>query len=210
MRKRSGTVIGLLSVVGFVACGGTAHSLGGEEVKQSQNLDGDGGPANAGAGGADGGPSNAAAGGADSGALSSYSSGGAVGAGGAAPTFTDGPCGSCENVVAEGITFVGCCLPDGACGVNSANAVGWTSGSNHTRGIPDGCLPRDQIGVPDTTCPGQFAPIVDMPGCCRPDGTCGVEIGILHLGCVQSVDLVSGAPAPDTCVYSPPDLDAGP
>lgn len=226
MNKRSGMVIGWLSIASFVGCGGVAHSLGGKDAKQNDK------PATGGTGDSDaqsppntgnsaGGASGATA---DAAAARKNSSGGrsnaGTAAGGAGPGSTSATCGACEDVMREGYRFAGCCLADGTCGVDASFAAQWAQNNDHTLGISGGCQPRDQAGVLDSACSSEQAGVDLLPGCCRPDGTCGVDLGILHLGCVQAVPLpfvandagaVPTFTPPETCHYSPllPE-DAGP
>jgi hypothetical protein len=219
MKKRFGMVIGWLSLTSFVGCGGVAHSLGGKEAKQNDNP-GTGGtessaqpPSMGNSGGA---PSRPAAT-ADDAAAPTRSSGGttSAGTGGAGAPLGSAPasCGPCEDVMREGYRFAGCCLADGTCGVDASFAAEWAGNSDRTLGISGGCQPRDQLGVPDGACNSQQAGVDLLPGCCRPDGTCGVDLDILHLGCVQAVALPylgndAGAQPTlaslETCHYSPP------
>lgn len=65
-----------------------------------------------------------------------------------------------------------CCTAEGQCGA--------------TFDLPDGtslpCLALDQPGALDQACPSGVLPLVgEAPGCCRPDGTCGLMAP--ELGC---------------------------
>jgi hypothetical protein len=80
----------------------------------------------------------------------------------------------------------GCCTNSGRCGLDLTSVAS-------TIGIPPGCQQLNQPGTVDYSCPslaqilGTAAP--DFPGCCRPDGTCGVVMSMpgLSLGCIQEV-----------------------
>jgi hypothetical protein len=85
----------------------------------------------------------------------------------------------CRNglVPSSGITAYACCasVADSKCGFVELNS----------------CLETAQPGALDPACPTLPAtPLGTLPGCCRPDGTCGVFDESLGLGCV-SVPLLS-------------------
>jgi len=71
-----------------------------------------------------------------------------------------------------------CCTAGSACGLDT------------TFPLPDlGCQALAQPGVADTTCPSQQDTLgTSYPGCRRPDGTCGAQVGTLgdpaSLGCI--------------------------
>ena len=159
MRKRSEVVMGLLVISIFVACGGVEHSLGGTEVRQKAE---------------DGAKASSA----------SQDAGGSPAVDGAA-ALPAAACGSCPDSVAYGNNFAGCCLPDGSCGVELGGTSNLAVSDDGTRSLPTGCQARDQVGVPDPTCPSLYSG--NLAGCCRPDNTCGADVGILGLGCVQEV-----------------------
>jgi hypothetical protein len=57
------------------------------------------------------------------------------------------------------------------------------------------CVASDQPGTLDTTCPAKSVIDSVWPGCCRPNGECGLFDANYGLGCVPHID---------------PDSDAGP
>jgi hypothetical protein len=103
------------------------------------------------------------------------------GAGGAGGGTMVCPAEVCPNTVPGS---PGCCTNSGRCGLDLSGVAG-------SVGIGPGCQQLNQPGYIDHSCPslaqiiGQTGP--DFPGCCRPDGTCGVAVSApgLSLGCVQ-------------------------
>jgi hypothetical protein len=95
--------------------------------------------------------------------------------------------------------------------------------------IMDGtCLERTQAGrtSKETECPGSTTSIMgfDLPltGCCRPDNKCGIDLGILGVGCLERTEAgrigmmgasMTDAALPDlsakSCVYAPATGDGG-
>jgi hypothetical protein len=67
------------------------------------------------------------------------------------------------------------------------------------------CLPRDAPGQPDTECMAITTGGMRLPGCCRPDGRCGVMAGATELGCVVRDQALAGmgseSSAPIACRY---------
>jgi hypothetical protein len=110
-----------------------------------------------------------------------FGAGGAAGAGGATLVC------AAEVCPASSISsFAGCCTNSGRCGLDLGTAA-------TAIGISPGCQQLNQPGTIDYGCPS-LAQIVmttapDFPGCCRPDGTCGVAINTpeVPFGCVQEV-----------------------
>jgi hypothetical protein len=49
-------------------------------------------------------------------------------------------------------------------------------------------------GVVDSKCPPLQTPNVPLPGCCRPNGMCGIDMSVVGLGC-NDPTLVGAAPA---------------
>jgi hypothetical protein len=80
----------------------------------------------------------------------------------------------CDPVQANPlISIERCCTDeDGACGYEIAQLQ------------PGLCLPEDAPGELDDSCPPvSFMGFISLPGCCRPDGTCGSMDSLLGLGC---------------------------
>jgi hypothetical protein len=85
-----------------------------------------------------------------------------------------------------------CCTSSGHCGVELVSDP-----------VPPdlpflgGCQPANQPGYDTLACPDLgsligVAPSASVAGCCRPDGTCGIDLGVVGVGCVQTVK--GGAP----------------
>jgi hypothetical protein len=89
-----------------------------------------------------------------------------------------------------------CCTLQGRCGLQL-----FPEGMNGTN-IPlaGGCQPVEQPGYDTPACPdlgalvGQPQVSVNLPPCCRFDGTCGLDLGVVGAGCAQS--LRGGKPIP--------------
>jgi hypothetical protein len=74
----------------------------------------------------------------------------------------------------------------------------------------DPCQPLDQPGEEDTECPSS-PPVptdfgmLDFPGCCKPEGTCGYLVNdafglvTLGLGCVDAAPFLADGGTPTTC-----------
>jgi len=79
-----------------------------------------------------------------------------------------------------------CCTDTGCCGYD-ATALSAAAG----------CLEADAPGSADSSCPSAMVTVmgftVDLPGCCRGDGTCGVMDSFAGLGCTLNPDMPMGA-----------------
>jgi hypothetical protein len=71
-----------------------------------------------------------------------------------------------------------CCTSDGACGGQSNFMFG------------EACVPR--FGPPgqldNAACPDEFPIFLDLEGCCRPDGSCGLSADHVNnwdIGCIE-------------------------
>jgi hypothetical protein len=118
--------------------------------------------------------------------------------------------------------------PENCCAGANKDICGVTQSSL----IMDGsCLERDQPGrpAPADECPAGSATIMtfELPlmGCCRPDNKCGVDLGLLGVGCLETTEAariqgMGGGAAgmfdaslpviePKDCVYAPSSDDAG-
>jgi hypothetical protein len=88
----------------------------------------------------------------------------------------------------------GCCTTGGVCGSSSDFLFGTA------------CVPRGgAVGTHTSGCPDESVNFVDMNGCCRPDGQCGLSIDDVpnfDLGCVERTEMArllnQGARARDT------------
>ncbi|HEX4341254.1 MAG TPA: hypothetical protein VH062_35335 [Polyangiaceae bacterium] len=216
MKRVSGAVVGILSIAAFIGCGGVAHSLGGSDETQGTNeknnaaASGDGNVPQVGTGDAPHGGTAPKVGTGDApqgGTVPKVDAAG-VPQGGTVPQVDSGvpqgrtttapsSCGSCEPLEAYGMNLAACCLDDGACGVaipdSAAVFVESHAGSHH---LVAGCLPRDQVGVRDVTCTPMEVQGTPLSACCRPDGTCGADLGAFHLGCAQQAEF-RGEPPTD-------------
>lgn len=141
---------------------------------------------------------------------------GAGGGGGAGlpPGLSEEPstkmCGAetCESSQAALVYYVDpCCAANDACGLDTTFLS--LVGAKFT----DTCQAHDQPGTDEGSCPdatgltvpynGSDIDVDSFPGCCRPDGTCGVEvnevtsngflpIASLGLGCVEAAPFFGG------------------
>ena len=144
-----------------------------------------------GRGGSGGGASGRGAGtGAGTGAGGSTSDGGVEPDAGSG-SGTGGNAGACEpcpelTTQAENLGLRACCrgATDLECGL--------------TFGEGAVCLPRDVPGQPNDVCPEANPGSLTLPGCCRPDGRCGVVAEQVGLGCVARDEILPalGQPAP--------------
>lgn len=126
---------------------------------------------------------------------------GIIGAGGAPQVF----CGRTESTTRlcptlANFPFPSCCTPSFECGLELAPST------SPTYPFATGCQALKQPGWLEPGCPdlGELlmsGAQVGLPGCCRPDGTCGIDATQIELGCVQSL---SGG-KPIKC----PESDAG-
>jgi hypothetical protein len=98
------------------------------------------------------------------------------------PYFT---CGNQVCVGAVGGVFPQCCANASRCGID-------TSRLNGMLGLPSGCVPQNQPGYFDPSCPAQSSPVGELAGCCKPNGVCGVDWSFFGVGCVDT----SGAGGP--------------
>jgi hypothetical protein len=87
-----------------------------------------------------------------------------------------------ELIASMGFGPMGCCVEDSKCGVTQEGLFG--SGF---------CAEQGQVGEPDTDCPDEQADImglvtVDLIGCCRSDGKCGINLDLIGVGCVERTE----------------------
>jgi hypothetical protein len=100
----------------------------------------------------------------------------------------------CTSVTVPGapITLGACCPPVGPsnCGLDTSPISGI---------VPlNGCVPKNQPGKPDPTCPSLALPQgATLGGCCKPNGLCGNDFGAIQLGCVNTAPY--GGPPPVKC-----------
>jgi hypothetical protein len=82
-------------------------------------------------------------------------------------------------------------LPLPACCSNDECGYFLDLSGNANIPIEGGCQAYGQPGVVDPRCPDlgtlMYSHPVGVPGCCRPDGTCGVALDTIGLGCVGAL-----------------------
>jgi hypothetical protein len=84
-------------------------------------------------------------------------------------------CISCQPASVFGLlSFPACCTADDQCGLDFEMLAGGPL-----------CIERDAPGTPDSTCPMTMVMGFPLPGCCRPDATCGVQVTLVPLGCIS-------------------------
>ncbi|MCC6665605.1 MAG: hypothetical protein IT375_17760 [Polyangiaceae bacterium] len=89
------------------------------------------------------------------------------------------------------LSLPGCCLSPGNCGLD-------TSPISQYVPLPNACMPKNQPGKMDPSCPGLATPQGQtLPGCCKPSGLCGSWFGVIDLGCVETWPY--GGPPPMKC-----------
>lgn len=121
--------------------------------------------------------------------------GGADGGMSAIPPQLAGLLGSGASICDLAMTCnTGCCTGDNKCGVKNPALTG------------PGCVEQNQPGEASAQCPevpvvlvsaivstlagGPIA--VPIPGCCRTDGQCGLDLGYLGMGCVERSEAALG------------------
>lgn len=182
---------------------------GDDGTDTSTGTEGAGGSADQGTGGTDGGDTgtgDTGTGGDDSG------TGTDTGTGGTGDTGTDtgsgeglecGTSGLCSSVNVMGIVDLEACCPEtneNKCGVDVSPAAAFIPGLAGTK-----CMELEQPGELDASCGDEeFAnPVggdpVQMPGCCRETGFCGVMVNLtevvgtkLNFGCGDPTPFVEG------------------
>ena len=171
-----------------VGCGGRYAPAGSEAAGGSGGSGGTSGSAgNDGSGGSTGGVGGS--GGSTGGSGGSTGGvGGGAGKGGAGTGGTVPPgtirCGT--SICAPIVTGTSIANLEPCCPMDTPNACGGT--------LPGaGCFTTTP-GVPDPRCPSVTAMGFPIPGCCRPNGMCGVDLRVITLGCNDPV-LVGGMPA---------------
>lgn len=103
-------------------------------------------------------------------------------------------CGNatCRDRLVGDIEVEPCCVND-ECGLDLGAVSAFMP-------VQSGCAALEQPGSADATCPSfHYDDIVaprELPGCCRPDGVCGVVADlsdtVADFGCVDPVDFLSG------------------
>jgi hypothetical protein len=85
-----------------------------------------------------------------------------------------------------GITLGACCRSDNTCG-GEFMIPGMPSGMGGA-----GCL-TTAAGMAAPYCPKMSMMGFAIPGCCTTSGLCGIDLGMIGLGCNTTQDLASGA-----------------
>lgn len=93
---------------------------------------------------------------------------------------------TCPPYRGDDVTEAGashCCTEDDACG-SEANFI-----------FGEQCVVRDgPRGAPSADCPDEFPNFLDLYGCCRPDGQCGLSIDHVSnwdIGCVERSEMAA-------------------
>jgi len=96
------------------------------------------------------------------------------------------PGGDCPPYRGDDETEAGashCCTATDACGSEASFLFGAQ------------CVPRDGArGEPSDACPDEFPNFLDLYGCCRPDGRCGLSIDHVSnwdVGCVERSEMAA-------------------
>lgn len=177
------------------ACGGNSSETGASA----------GGPTN----GASGARPGAGSGGSSTIGRAGSSNAGAVGVAGGEPQSVGCGTATCDGLVLPfvNLPIAGCCADakTSHCGLDSSalTMLGAT--------FSEACQPLAQPGVADASCPlSAKVPVqgtgleIQLPGCCRPDHTCGYQLdkvgGVIQvgLGCVEATPFLDGG-TPPTC-----------
>jgi hypothetical protein len=177
----------------LLASSACTHDLDKLRSDRSSGLR-DAGPSGSGSGGS-GGRSNVGDGGGGSGGRgdAGTDAGGEGGSGGSeAPADTCEPCPELSSTATE-LELRSCCRGVGA------SECGFTFGASTL------CLPGSVPGQADAACSGVTAGGMQLDGCCRPDGRCGLDATATGLGCVAreviSEHLGAGTAAAVACRY---------
>lgn len=86
----------------------------------------------------------------------------------------------------SGTPMDGCCLPSGECGVHTDDL----SEILFVSGCYPIAYPSQPGDCPDVLIPvGRGAMIIPIPGCCRAEGVCGIDLGN-ELGCMKDGPLI--------------------
>jgi hypothetical protein len=130
------------------------------------------------------------------------------------PVMTQCGALSCRDVLVGDIIVPPCCAGEGdaVCGLDLEPVTNFMP-------LQSGCVALDQPGNADANCPDLFfndpTELRDLPGCCTPEGKCGVVANLSLLadfGCVDPRTLLLGAPEgePQSCTPIIPEPDPEP
>ena len=160
--------------------GGTSGSAGNDGTGGSTGGVGGTGGSTGATGGSTGGVGGT--GGSTGGNGGAAGNGGTAGSAGGAGAIV---CGAsiCPPITGTPLGNLQPCCPPGS--LNTCGAIVPTAGGTCFTSTP---------GVVDSTCPTVNVMGIALPGCCRPNGLCGVSVSVISLGC-NDPTLVGGAPA---------------
>ena len=181
--RTSHTFTGLATVC-VLALAACSHDLDALKVPSGGNGSaGQGSGGNGGSGNGSAGSGHAGSGASGSGASGSGSSGSGGSAGAGNSTACE-PCAAPPAILGDTVKPTSCCT----------GSRGEECGEKFP--AVDRCYALDVPGSQDTTCLALSRGKTTYPGCCRPDGECGVVIDSLNLGCVirSEVQPVLGGP----------------
>lgn len=126
-----------------------------------------------------------------------------------APELTTCGEATCRDVLVGDMVVPPCC-PEGSsdrCGLDLSLVSGFMP-------VVDECVEIDQPGNLDSACPGVLfddpTERRDLPGCCTPEGTCGVwaDLSLLaDFGCVEPSELLLVSVETETCTPESPEPD---
>jgi hypothetical protein len=161
------------------AGGAGTSSLGSGTGNSGRAGTGSVAPSGAGNGGRAGSGSGFPIGSAGSGSGFPFPGGGNAPGGGNTPGGGNNPnvsaCAPCEGVMGVLGDVPACCTSADECGVDLSGLGG-----------PAECQPRDQPGRQTGQCPSIDSQGTMIPGCCRPNGECGIIImRTAPLGCID-------------------------
>jgi hypothetical protein len=188
---------GALLAIGAPACGGNSS-----ETRASAGSPGSGGS---------GAHAGVSSGGSGTIGRAGGTNAGSVGTAGSDAEPTSVACGTatCGGIVLPfvNVAVAGCCADakTSHCGLDA------TALSMFGANFSEACQPLAQPGSADESCPlSAKAPVqgtgldIQLPGCCRPDHTCGYQLdkvgGLIQvgLGCVDATPFLDGG-APQSC-----------
>jgi hypothetical protein len=196
---RSGFVCSVIAIAAAAACGGstdidfTGDDAGAGNTAGTNVTGGAAGSTSTGgaAGSATGGAGGIATGG--TGGISTGGSGNAGGDGGSGNIGGTGGAGGSGGVVVCG--GVECPPPSVPIGQVDSCCVGDKCGITSSF-LGSQCIELNQPGQPDPSCPPQSIQGFTLPGCCKPNGMCGVMDSFIGLGCVDPGPFTGQPPIP--------------
>jgi hypothetical protein len=173
----SRVVLAALLSLGALAC---VHDV--DKLKDPTGGSGTAGTGASGSGSAGSGASGTGGSSGTSGTSGSGGTGGGAAGDGTGGPVSDGGIESCAPCADPDPILGGKVLPEACC----TGTRGDLCGVRFPMG--DRCFVKNVAGPADTTCPDAMREGVAFPGCCRPDGQCGIVVEQLGLGCVLRQD----------------------